>query len=94
MELGLPVFILDMAVEDVDGDGFGDLLALTGNLRTISVFRGRNGRHFGPEERYLVGPGWTSFELSDFDEDGDLDLAIVNPNVKAITIIPNISSGE
>ena len=72
----------------------GDLLALTGNLRTISVFRGHGGRHFGPEERYLVGPGWTSFELADFDEDGDLDLATVNPNVNAITLVPNLSSSE
>lgn len=85
-------FVSEVTFADVDGDGFQDLLVLHGGLQTISVFRGSGSRHLGPEERYLLSRGSRAMAVADFDEDGDLDLAIAGISLEAITIVPNRSS--
>ena len=86
---------MGIAVGDVDGNGFEDLIVTHLDRQTNALYSNRGDGLF-LERRFVAGIAepsmpWVGFgtDLADFDLDGDLDLAVANGHV-----IHNISEQE
>lgn len=92
---GEPEAGMGIAVGDIDGNGFDDLIVTHLDRQTNALYSNRGDGLF-LERRFAAGIAepslpWVGFgvDLADFDLDGDLDLAIANGHV-----IHNISEHE
>ena len=92
---GEPEAGMGIAVGDIDGNGFEDLIVTHLDRQTNALYSNR-GDGFFLERRFAAGIAepslpWVGFgvDLADFDLDGDLDLAVANGHV-----IHNISEHE
>src|SRR5262249_15799290 len=69
---------------DFNGDGRLDFVAYSQNTGNVSVRLGRGDGTFAPEQRYAVEVGGGSIPNpalnADFNGDGHLDFAVLNPN--------------
>ena len=86
---------MGIAVGDIDGNGFDDLIVTHLDQQTNALYSNRGDGLF-LERRFAAGIAepslpWVGFgiDLADFDLDGDLDLAVANGHV-----IHNISEHE
>ena len=92
---GEPEAGMGIAVGDVDGNGFQDLIVTHLDRQTNALYSNRGGGLF-LDRRFMAGIAesslpWVGFgiDLADFDLDGDLDLAVANGH-----LIHNISEHE
>lgn len=67
-------------VEDVNGDGWPEIISLTGNLTYISINNGDG--TFEAADSYVVGYEARNVAISDFDGDSDLDIAVFNAGLE------------
>jgi len=77
---------------DFDGDGFNDLaLTTVGNWVTdsIAVLLNNGDATFQRLNNYVAGKGCNSVFASDFDNDGDIDLAISNGSSDNVSVLHN-----
>ncbi|MGA1872453.1 MAG: FG-GAP repeat domain-containing protein [Thermoplasmatota archaeon] len=65
---------IQVMLHDIENDGTLDILALTRSADSILLYPGTGSGDFGRFVQYYVGLNPTSFELMDFDSDGDLDV--------------------
>jgi Tol biopolymer transport system component len=83
-----------VAAADLDGDGFADLAVANFLSDTISLLMNRGDGTFPPKaERppdLSAGKGPADIEAQDMDNDGDIDLVIINRNSKDVSILRNL----
>jgi hypothetical protein len=86
-DLGRPEAGMGVACGDVDGDGRFDLVVTNFELETNALYRNLGGGLFA-DARFAANIAESSFlvlafgvDLADFDQDGDLDLAIANGHI-------------
>ncbi len=79
----------DLALGDVDGDGYADLLAADRAGDAISVALSNPGAGFASPERIPVGDGPTRILLADVDDDGARDLAVLEAEGQTLRVIRN-----
>jgi len=67
--------LLDLALADLDGDGWLDL---AGAAEKLAIRRGAEQNGFGPLQTYGTGGASFALALADLDDDGDSDAAVAN----------------
>jgi hypothetical protein len=86
---------VSVAVGDVNGDGFRDILTLNAKAGTISIHRGNGVGGFDePTSISTAGKKPNSFVLRDLDRDTDLDIAISNSGSREIAVFLNDGTGN
>jgi hypothetical protein len=76
-----------VALEDVDGDGFLDLLVDDRDRERLRVYRGHGDGSFEPGESIRVGGDpYRGMTLADINGDGHVDLVTPNPRTVAIQL--------
>lgn len=93
-----PAAAKDIVVADFNNDGLKDVAltntgqGFTGN--SIAVFMNRGKGRFTTPVNITVGKGPTGITAADFDQDGDIDLAITNYRAPAGTVSILINKGD
>lgn len=82
--LTLPVFGRTLAIRDVNGDAFGDLV-VAGNR--VSVFLGSASGIGTAQEDFDAGATPTGLSFEDFNHDGRLDVAVANATSDSASIL-------
>lgn len=82
----------DMAVRDVTGDGWPDVLVAEHLAWTLVPGNGAGG--FLPARLYLGGEGPIAIDAADMDGDGDLDPAVTNRDSLELTVHWNDGFGN
>ncbi len=80
----------NVAVEDFDGDGLLDLAVTISNFVSVLRGHGTNGHWdstFTAAVNYPAGPGARDLVAADFDEDGILDLAVLDGLANTVSIL-------
>lgn len=79
---------------DVDGDGMEDIVTSDYFYsNTASVFQAIGNGTFGVPISHAAGNGAVMAVDGDFDNDGDVDLAVCNTGPSTISILQNVGSG-
>jgi hypothetical protein len=68
---------VDIAVEDLDGDGLRDIVTANRAGESVSILLGALDSEFEPALTIPVGASCESIGIGDFDADGDLDIAVL-----------------
>jgi hypothetical protein len=78
-----------VAVADFNGDGNEDIAVLNGNANTVSVFLGNgDGTFQAPTTSYATAVGFpVAIAVGDFNNDGNLDLAVVVERAAEVSIL-------
>ena len=79
-------------MNDLDGDGFDDVLVGNSGSNTVSVLLGQSDGTLGDPQVFEAGESPQSLTLLDYDGDGDQDLAFRSYNdveESTITILSN-----
>ncbi|MGA1792498.1 MAG: FG-GAP repeat domain-containing protein [Thermoplasmatota archaeon] len=88
-------------LHDIDNNGYLDILAITKSADSALVYPGNGDGTFKPFFQYYGGLNPTSFELMDYDTDGDLDIITSdwkgwiekNGENGTVSVITNLRSG-
>lgn len=75
-------------------DAFVDVVVLSGNTSTVSVFRGQNGGTFSTANTYSSGFTPTSLAKGDFNGDNNVDLVVGNGTSGKVTVLLGSLSGS
>jgi hypothetical protein len=76
-----------IAVADVNGDGYLDVIAANGNNSTVDVLLGNGDGTFRPQLTNPVGFGASSLVVGDLNGDGYTDLIVSNSGANTISIL-------
>ncbi len=85
-----------LAIADIDGDTFGDVVVVNGADATVSVLLNQGDGTFAPAIEIGVGTSPRSIDAVDLDGDGDPDLVIAADNEAmepVVQVLVNITSG-
>ena len=80
-----------MAVDDLDEDGYLDLVVANSAVNTVSVCYGKGDGTFEVPISYTTSLGPRSVAIGDFDDDFDLDIAVACYTAQAVT--PYLATG-
>jgi hypothetical protein len=78
-----------VALADLDCDGFLDAIVSNSTSSTVSVLPGLAGNSFGPPMIMAAGANPSELAVADIDNDGDLDVMVANGDATTITIFSN-----
>lgn len=89
----------DLAIDDLNGDGIGDLAMPIGTTdglsgSTVSVLLGNGRGGFGPPAEFPAGDRPTRVAIADFNVDGKLDVAVTNNFLDPDRISVLIGNGD
>lgn len=91
----------DIAAGDINGDGKSDLVVSlkyyqSGVSNSVCILTNRGDGIFGVLRYYTggIGDSHPSIRLDDFNDDGKLDMAVLNANAKTVTTRLNIGQGN
>ena len=76
-----------IAVADVNGDGFLDLVTANSTAGTVSVLLGTGTGTFGTNTDFTAGAGAQSIVIGNFNNNGKLDFATADSTADAVSII-------
>jgi phospholipase C len=76
-----------IAVGDVNGDGFLDIVTANSTAGTVSVLLGTGTGTFGAHTDYTAGAGAQSIVLGDFNNNGKLDIATADATANTVSIL-------
>ena len=88
---------LGISIADLDRDGKLDLVVANSGYNTVSTHRGNGDGTFQPAVHYtVVGAGVDPRDVitGDFNDDGLLDLAVINAEAGGLMILAGTNSGE
>ena len=68
---------VDIAVEDLDGDGLRDIVTANRAGESVSILKALNSSEFDSALTIPIGAKCESIGIGDFDADGDLDIAVL-----------------
>ncbi|MFT7579022.1 MAG: hypothetical protein ACI9MR_000684 [Myxococcota bacterium] len=88
----------DVAIADIDNDGALDLIFAvnrSGDVAGVAlVFRNSGDADFDVAEAYPIGMGAQAIVAADFDEDGNIDIAVSNGADGTVGTLANDGSGR
>lgn len=67
-----------LKIEDINGDSYDDIIVANHNDDSVSVLLGKQDGTFSEQSKYQVGLGPSSILLRDIDNNGSLDMVVVN----------------
>ena len=73
--------------DDIDGDGFSDLLAADLVRDSIVIYQGTGTGEMRPPQRFLFD--YATFTVDDLDADGDLDLILARADPDSVVVQTN-----
>lgn len=79
---------------DVNGDGILDIISNNFESRSISVLLGEGDGSFASQFGFFGGAGVIAMQLADFDDDDDLDLALLSQQDMRVIILTNPGDGR
>jgi cysteine-rich repeat protein len=82
-----------VAVADINGDGYLDVVATNPTSNTVGVLLGNGAGGFVLQATYPTGTGPAAVAAGDFDGDGHPDLAIVNATANTVSILRGGAGG-
>jgi hypothetical protein len=77
----LPITPLVLQAADLAGDARPELVAANSGTNSVSVLRNLGNGNFLAAENYSTGVSPRQLVLTDFDADGDTDIAVVSPGL-------------
>jgi Ca2+-binding RTX toxin-like protein len=83
-----------VAIADIDGDGFLDILVANSGDDNISLLLGDGTGSFGAATNYAAADGSRTLAVADFDDDGKLDLVVGNELDDTISVLLNTTTGD
>jgi len=98
-KLGIPLrtgaLPAQIEAENLDGNGYPDLVVRNAGSGTLSVFLGRGGGYFNATPEVPVGLGVSDIALADADADGHgtIDILVTNKVSGIVGILPNRGDG-
>lgn len=89
--LPLPLAFRDVAIDDVNGDGWLDVVATSmthpATNAFVSVFTGAPGGSLAFASSTALGVAAVGLALGDFDDDGLVDAAVASPHTRTIQVL-------
>jgi len=76
-----------IAVGDVNGDGFLDIVTANSTAGTVSVLLGTGTGTFGTHTDFTAGTGAQSIVIGDFNNNGKLDFATADATANVVSIL-------
>ncbi|MBD2626461.1 FG-GAP-like repeat-containing protein [Trichormus variabilis] len=83
-----------VAIADINGDGFLDILVANSDDDNISLLLGDGTGNFGAATNYAAADGSRTLAVADFDDDGKLDLVVGNELDDTISVLLNTTTGD
>lgn len=82
---------IDMALADVNCDGYLDIIVLNQAASTVTVYVNLSQRRFSEPYSYPTGVGPVELEIIDLNGDGGLDIVTADRGGKTLTTIKNLN---
>ncbi len=76
-----------MALGDLNGDGFPDLVVANGTGNSVSILLGLSGGAFQARTDTALGTVPQAVAIGDFNRNGKLDLAVTTPQAGGISVL-------
>lgn len=90
----IPTGSVELALVDVFGSGLSDLIVISEGSDLLTLWTNTGGMPaYTTSESFSVGPGPTSLDIADVDNDGDLDFIVALTFSGAVRVLFNTASG-
>jgi len=83
-----------VAIGDLNGDAFLDLVTANGPTNTVSILLGDGSGVFNVRNNFAAGNGPNSVAIADVDGDGINDLAVTNLNASGVSVLKGDGDGS
>jgi FG-GAP-like repeat len=93
VNLPLPGAPVDLAVDDFDGNGTPDIVALSAVTGQVTVYLNDGAGNYPSSTNYSAGPSLSRMLPVDIDGDGALDLLVARTDLNLVGVLLNDGSG-